>query len=554
MKRVSSPDQNNWSLRLVSLFVLVSASMAAPAASQPKTPFVVKWSRFEQVFHSDVIYSNALQQAALTVAFVSPVGETNTVDGFWDGGKTWRVRFSPDLPGRWTFKTTCSDTANTGLHNQTGAFLCTAAAGKTRFDRHGPVRVARDHRYFEHADLTPFLWIGDVMWNAARISELTDWELYAGVRAEQKFTVVQWALAPGKDYKKETAFTGKESIILNPDFFKRLDPKVDALGRAGLLSALAPLWEIGATGADEALPEDQAVLLLRYVVARWGANPVAWVVAFEGDSIGKKVDRWKRIGRAVFAERRHAPVILLPGETNWLLDEFRNEEWADAFGYTVPQNTDENSLQWLLSGPLAMEWRKAAVRPVINLAPPAEDGVAGKPGTRFGADDVRRLMWWSLLLNAPAGVAYSANGTMKWDMTKVSNIPGAQSTNLPAWQQALSLPAAKQVAPLGDFFNSIDFWRLRPAPRLVANQPGNQSPRRYLAAAATEAKDLTLVYVPEDRTAELLLAALPPSPSIAWLDPRTGATNPAAAVVNGRTCQFSTPGPGDWLLVLKTTK
>ena len=60
---------------------------------------------------------------------MSPLGETNEVDGFWDGGRTWRVRFSPDQPGRWKFRTPCSDKTNDGLHNEFGEFICTAATG-----------------------------------------------------------------------------------------------------------------------------------------------------------------------------------------------------------------------------------------------------------------------------------------------------------------------------------------------------------------------------------------------------------------------------------------
>jgi hypothetical protein len=266
------------------------------------------------------------------------------------------------------------------------------------------------------------------------------------------------------------------------------------------------------------------------------------------------VDRWKRIGRAVFGDRARAPVVLLPGETNWLLDEFRNEEWADVFGYAGPQNTDDNSLQWLFNGPLAMEWRKAPARPTIALAPPAEGGGPGQSRKGIAADDARCLLWWNLLLNTPAGVGYSANGVVNWDTTAGQNKPGSQPARLPAWQDALSLPAAGQVAPLSDFFNSIDFWQLRPAPRVVASQPGAQSPRRFIAAAGTEAKDLAVVYVPVDRTVEIFVEAMPPSATIAWINPRTGKSSPAVAVVNGRTCQFPTPDPGDWLLVMKAGK
>ena len=47
------------------------------------------------------------------------------------------------------------------------------------------------------------------------------------------------------------------------------------LGLAGVLglSAIAPAWDSKAS-----LPEDQAALFLRYMVARWGAEPVAWLL------------------------------------------------------------------------------------------------------------------------------------------------------------------------------------------------------------------------------------------------------------------------------------
>ena len=55
-----------------------------------KPALVSKWGRFEQSFNSSVKYENPLQQCTLQVAFVSPRGETNSIYGFWDGGKTWR--------------------------------------------------------------------------------------------------------------------------------------------------------------------------------------------------------------------------------------------------------------------------------------------------------------------------------------------------------------------------------------------------------------------------------------------------------------------------------
>ena len=84
------------------------------------------------------------------------------------------------------------------------------------------------------------------------------------------------------------------------------------------------------------------------------------------------------------------------------------------------------------------------------------------------------------------------------------------------------------------------------------NNPGNQSARKYIAAARSEKKDLTLVYVPEERTIEVLLTALPPSPEVRWFNPRTGETSAAVAVITDTTAQFPTPGEGDWILWMAT--
>ena len=542
-----------WRLAAACLLVLPVAIPKVAAA--PKMPVIPKWGRFEQSFRSSFLYPNALQDASLSVVFTSPLGETNHVDGFWDGGRTWRVRFSPDQAGRWKFQTTCSDAGNTNLHHQSGEFLCTAATGLTRFHRHGQVRVALDRRHLEHRDGTPFFWLADTVWNGARAAETKDWQLYAGVRASHGFTVAQWAVAPGDDLKKDSAYSGfPERIAINPDFFQRLDARLQVLSQAGILNAIVPLLELPSQkNVAPPLPDDQAELLVRYVVARWGADPVAWLLAFEGDSAAKNAGRWKRIGQAVFASRAHAPVILFPGETHWLLDEFRDQKWVDAFGYQSVTDVTEDAVKWTITGPFAAEWQKEPVRPLIPFTP-CENGLAAQSSKRFSSDEVRRAAYWSLLMTPPAGISYAGQGVVNWDPTVGLKDGQPDAADLPMWRKALFMPAGKQMSFLAKFINSVDFWKLRPEQKAVASQPGQESPRRFIAAAAAADQTLSVIYVPEDRTLEVLLDALPRSPSVGWFNPRTGENNAAVAVVAGSSCQFPTPNPGDWLLVTKAGK
>jgi hypothetical protein len=545
------------SKRLCRLAVLACLSTLplSPLGASEKLPVIPKWSRFEQTFKSAITYSNALQDVTLTVRFTSPLGETTEVEGFWDGGRTWRVRFAPDLPGRWTLTTTCSDAANQGLHRQHGAFLCSAPIGENCFHRHGPVRVARDHRHLEHADGTPFFWLADTVWNGARVAAPRDWRFYATARAAQGFTVAQWAVAPGVDAKDETAVTGfADHIGINPKFFQRLDAKLETLSRAGILSAIVPLADMESQ-KEPGLewPPDQASLLIRYLAARWGAEPVAWLLAFDGDARGNKVGRWKRIGEAAFADRQHAPVILYPGETPWLLNEFRDQAWVDAYGCKNVTDVTEDAVKWAISGPLTTEWSKEPARPLLWFTPD-ENGTAPRSEKRFSAADIRHSAYWGLLMAPPAGVSYAGLGVLNWDLSRDAKQPKSKTSDLPMWHKAMFMPGAKQMGQMGKLMKSVKFWGLRPEPKLLAVQPGEQSPQNYIAAATSEAGNLTLVYLPEARNLELPLKIIPPSPTVNWFNPRAGISTPGVAIIGAKSCQFQTPEPGDWLLLVRGAK
>jgi len=74
------------------------------------------------------------------------------VDGFYDGGGVYRVRFMPDAPGEWTFITQSNHEALDGL---AGGFAAEPAQGAN----HGPVGVV-DRYHFAYADGTGFSNIG----------------------------------------------------------------------------------------------------------------------------------------------------------------------------------------------------------------------------------------------------------------------------------------------------------------------------------------------------------------------------------------------------------
>lgn len=530
-------------LRTVLLLLILTgfvglADLAIFSARAARIPILPKWSRFEESFRSRVDYENPLQDCTLTVTFISPTDETNVIYGFWDGGKTWRVRFRPGQAGHWKFHTSCSDPANRGLHNKSGEFLCSAPVGTNRFSEHGAIELARDHRYFEHQDGTPFFWLADSVWNGARLSDPNDWNRYAKIRANQQFTAAQWSVAPGADSEGEIAFSGKDKMVPNTEFFQRLDSKIEMLNRAGLLSVIAPFWNFD-SATLESTSEDQMNLLVRYLVARWGAYHVAWLVNGQG-AAAQHLAIWNWIGQNAFAGNSRAPVILFVGKQFPDSKELRHQPWFDAVGFDGAITAEELRE---LSGSFPN------ARPLIQIASPSENKMDPQMKERINDADIRDDLWKNLLAVRPAGASYGSDAVANWNSTVNTNTPG----DLPLWLKSLFLPGAKQMANIARLFTSIPFWELHPAPELVVADSDTNSLAHRISAAQTADQKLGVFYLPQNRTLELSLKALPRSPALTWLDPRTGETNRSVAVMGPSSVKFPAPSSEDWVLLIQET-
>ena len=508
------------------------------------------WGRFEA---RRTAVQGTSPDTLLTVELTSPTGNKRTIEGFWDGGLAWGIRFMPDQEGKWTYVVKSEPKAE-GLDGTGGEFECSVEKdAKSRFQRHGVLRVAATGTYLEHADGMPFFWLGDTVWTGPAFATLEDWKTYLDDRAAKKFSVIQYNMVcPGRtapaDREGNRAFEGNKNVRINPAFYQRLDRFMDAINDAGFAAAPILMWALTEKDPGNFLSEADIETIIRYEIARYGAHHVVWLLAGDNRYDPRSAEKWKRIGRKVFAHGPHQPVSTHPTGMNWPWESWRDEKWLTVFGYQSGHGDDAKTLEWIHSGPIAKNWRNQPARPIINLEPPYEDHLGYQSRKPHSAYNVRRAVYWSLL-NAPtAGVTYGGHGLWSWQTEPGKTPPDHGGTGVAkVWHEALQLPGSTDMRHMAELISSLEWWKLRPNQELLAVQPGGDDPARFVAAASSERGDTAVVYLPLGGEVTINTRQLQGAANAEWFNPRDGKRQ-AAKASDGK---YQAPDEQDWVLVLR---
>lgn len=487
-------------------------------------------ARYEISFEGAHDYPNPVQDVQVTIEFRLN-GQTRTVEAFWDGGRIWRVRFSPDMCGHWRWRSRCSLPHDSGLHDRRGEFECTELPTSNPFLNHGPIRVSASRHHLIHADGEPFFWLGDTAWNGPLKSDEQDWATYLSDRAQKGFNLIQFVAAQWigatTDADGRPAYVGSDKIRIEPSFFQRMDRRVDMINKSGMIAAPVLAWaaawntESVHVNPGNTLSEEQLTLLVRYLVNRYGAHQVVWILAGDGIYVGEEAERWRRIGRAALNRTRH-PATMHPGGKLWVAPEFRLEPWFNLNGYQSGHWNDDDNSHWINAGPPSEDWPTQPACPHINLEPCYEDHAAFASGRPIDAHDVRRACYWSLLASPPAGITYGAHGVWSWETTPTIPLNHPHAGIARPWHQAMHLPGSRCMSHLKAIFSSLDWWRLYPCPDLLLDQPGKERPARFISAACSRDRDLAMIYSPEGGSVRINPNFLNCDVSVQCFDPANG--------------------------------
>ncbi|MSQ44219.1 MAG: DUF4038 domain-containing protein, partial [Chloroflexi bacterium] len=314
------------------------------------------------------------------------------------------------------------------------------------------------------------------------------------------------------------------------------------------------------------LSEEDAAVLARYLVARWHAHPVVFILNGDGDYTGEKAARWHRIGREVFGTDGNAgrpPVAVHPGGIQWVGSEFADEPWVDIIGYQSGHGGGILSWRWLQDGPLTKEAHANGHQAIINLEACYEDhnrmyvmiGVPAGWVGRFTARDTRRALYASFLVSAPAGATYGAHGVWAWD--EGGKRPKSHYTTgvTKSWRESLQFPGADGLRHLRSHLQSMPWWDLRPAQSLVLTQPGDNGRfTSWVTASRDVSGSVTAIYFGSSEGTTLDLDAIRGDHAGSllgeWRNPRDGSVSDPFEI-----SEEVTPPEGealdDWLLVIR---
>lgn len=254
---------------------------------------VEQWGLFEVELHGPAD-GNPFIETELSADF--KLGHrTVRVDGFYDGEGVYRIRYSPDTLGEWSYVTHSN---RPELDNKSGWFTCVAPSA----GNHGPVRA--DGVYLRHADGTIHYSFGTTCYAwAHQGDELEEQTLKTLVAAP--FNKMRMCVFP-KDYdfnKNEPVYYPFEKTAdgawnyrrFAPAFFQHFEKRVGQLMKLGIEADIILFHPYDRWGFSN-MGEEIDHRYLRYLIARLAAyRNVWWSLANEYDLMKKPLPAWHRI-------------------------------------------------------------------------------------------------------------------------------------------------------------------------------------------------------------------------------------------------------------------
>lgn len=498
--------------RLLLMLFVVQAAWA-------QTPTVRRFEIFEQSIRHEAVYQDPYRDVECQVTYTAPGGKQTRFWGFYDGDQTWKVRFRPNNPGMWKYVARFSD----GSKEVTGSFRCSHGSAK-----HTAIAINPVNPIWFRRGVDPFLvrafHVGDrffaANWPENKRKAFLDWAQQQGYNLISIASHYLNRDLPDRGRGWETP----KLWPLNAAEYRRMEGILqDLLERGFIVFPFA-----GFFGKNSNYPRDprEQELYVRYTLARLAPYPhLLFNVAGPEPNLRKS---WMasedvvRLGRLIKKLDLFKHPLTVHNRTGD--DPYRDSDWT-SFG--------------TLQGPKTVNRIKLRDGLLKNLHPAkplfAQETlwsgnmyhIKGMGGRDYSDDDVRKNA--IVLTMCAAGFCFADN----------------QGNSSSGFSGSLDLKDCVQhrhdiIKRVWDFFETIPYFEMKPAPELVDEgyclaEPG----RRYL------------VYLEEGAAVNVNVKPGIPY-SVTWIQGAdTSVRHKGGVTLDGR--HLTAPSDGDdWLLYIQS--
>ena len=390
-------------------------------------------------------------------------------------------------PGTHRWRSECSDTKDAGLHEVRGAVQVVPYSGTNPLLLHGPVRIAKAPPHFEHADGTPFFWLADSWWHAMS-SRLTmdGFKTLVADRVAKGFNVIQFAVANPCDIAPFDDRGGNEAGhawtkdfgTINPAYWDLTDQRVEYLIEQGLMPSIMGTWGYYL----HFMGEEKMKRHWRYVIARYGAFPVAWILCGEsrlpwypligkGDDGYQQTLKWTELSKTVRdLNTTHRLLGIHPGPPLWFHDatyEALSDYSAVDVYFGMGGHGGGDEYPQVLRALKTMEkWRATIPANPRIIGELCWEGMYGGNCGPF----VQRIQFWGAVLNGAPGHCYGTDSL--WQMNSREEPFGESASgftwgNWP-WEEAMHWPGSTHVSVGKRILEKFEWWRFEPHPEWLS--------------------------------------------------------------------------------------
>lgn len=367
------------------------------------------------------------------------------------------------------------------------------------------IKISKNKDHFIKGDKS-FFYFADTCWSAFTNISMDEWKYYVKHRKIQGFNAIQIDILPQWDRSETDNYIDPFELLpdgkwnfnkINEKYFKRAENMVEIMAEEGLIPALVVLWCNYVPGTwlskrdpSHIIPKENLEEYLYYVIEKFEKYIPIFIIS--GDTNFETDEATEYYLKALKIAKECAPESLttmhLSGGFSELPQEIINSPFYDFYMYQSCHFKDRQNWAYEVASKF---YNMPIKRPIVN-GEPCYEGIGSimsfnKYG-RFTRDDVRKVVWQSLLSGAKAGITYGAHGIWSWEKG-IGDYEFIEAYAKPYdWRDAINFPGVYDVSFAKWIFEKYDLFDIEPCNEILINNTDE--------IRISKGKDKIIIYSP----------------------------------------------------------